>query len=151
MLQEPEFSIVAAWYAAGNAPRVVPFGVSGHACTFQDRARKLGAWGSFKRYGALHIDADAMPYIAGGLITAAEARAGFVWALLKERGPMKLDDLAVAMHLSRRIVADVRDAMLKIEAVEFVPLARAMALKAVDMPRPPHWSDYLSEQQAKAA
>lgn len=150
MLHEPEQSIVAAWIAAGHAPQIVPFGVSGDAWTFAAVARQSGCWGSMRRYGGLHIEAEALPYIADGLITAAQARVGFVWGLLRINGPMSVPKLSKTVFLSGRSVRCVLDELIKMEAIEVLTCMKPWQLRAVDLPRAPHWTDYL-QANARAA
>lgn len=143
MLREPERSLVQDWLDKGGKIKPVPFGVSGDAWCFAVVARQMGAYGTFKRYGGLHIDAGALPYIARGEITAAQARVGFVWALLKVRGPLTISELSQALHLSRRTASMVLHEMTKAGVLQVLIGKGAQKLCAVDLARPPHWTDYL--------
>lgn len=150
MLHDPELSLVRAWLDKGGAVQRVPFGVSGDVWCFAMVARQSGAYGAFKRYGGLHIEAAALPHIARGEISAAQARVGFVWALLKLRGPLTIKELATALHFSRDTARPILHEMTKNGTVQVLIGKGAQKLCAVDLPRPPHWTDYLPAQ-AQAA
>jgi hypothetical protein len=151
MLAEPELTLVQAWLSAGNQPRRVPFGVSGECWNFGKTARQSGAWGSFRRYGGLHIEAEALPFIAEGQLTAAQARVGFVWALLRRRGPLTVDELADALRLSERTARATVRALVEMSAVEAVITAGPKKLRAVERAKAPHWTDYLMLPAEKRA
>lgn len=150
MLHEPELSLVKSWLDNGGAVKAVPFGVSGDAWTFAQVARQSGCWGSFKRYGGLHIAAEAMGFIAQGQITAAQARVGLVWELLRLRGAMSVPHLSLVLQLSKPTVRCVLAELLKIDAIEALPCMKPLHLRAADLPRPPHWSDYLQGESRAA-
>lgn len=151
MLHDPELSLVETWLSNGGEIRRVPFGVSGDAWTFGKKARAMGSWGAFKRHGGLHIDAAALPYIARGEINAPQARVGFVWELLRAHGPLTIKQLAAAMHQSERTASMVLHEMTKTGVVQVLISTGAQKMRAVDLPRPPHWTDYLQAFNARAA
>lgn len=153
MLPEPEMQLVLRFLAQGGRVNVVPFGVSGESWNFGKTARQSGAWGAFRRYGGLHIEPEALPYIAAGELTAAQARVGFVWALLRRRGPLTVDELAAALRLSERTARATLRALEAMAAVDVVLTSGPKKLRALERMRPPHWSDYLKDvpSQLRAA
>lgn len=142
MLHEPEARLVRAWLDSGGMIQLVPFGISGKAWCFAQLARRSGAWGAFKRYGGKHIEPAALAYIAGGQITAAQARVGMAWQILRDRGPMYAEQLARATALDRNAARRVLTELIAIECGEAVANAAFLTVRATGA-APPHWSDYL--------
>jgi hypothetical protein len=149
MLHEPEASMVAAWIDGGGKIRLVPFGVSGKVWRFADLARNTGMWASFKRYGAKHIENGALPHIAYGEISAAQARVGVVWEALRARGPMYAEQLGRAIDLEKNAARRVLHELVAIGAGAWVPDARFATVRALGA-TPPHWKDYLPAQSRAA-
>lgn len=143
MLPEPEMTLVARYLDCGGAIKEIPFGVSGASWSFGKTARQSGSWGAVRRYGGLHIEAAAMPHIAAGELTVAQARVGFVWTLLRRNGPMTVTELVLALRLSDRTLRATTRALIALGAAQMLMADGPRKLAALERPRAPHWRDFL--------
>jgi hypothetical protein len=149
MLHEPEASMVAAWLAGGGTVQRVPFGITGNVWRFADHARRMGTWGAFKRYGAKHIEPAALPHIAMGEISAAQARVGVVWEVLRVNGPMYAEQLGRVIDLDKNACRRALRELVAIGAGELVLDARFTTVRVAGTCAP-HWKDYLGPQSRAA-
>lgn len=153
MLPEPELLLVVRYLMGGGEIKEIPFGVSGYSWSFGKTARKSGSWGAFRRYGGLHIEPAALPYIAAGNLNPAQARVGLVWSLLRQHGPVSAGELADKLGLSARTVRATLIALTETGAVNLMVIRIKTGIHkfaAVERAQPPHWTDYLQPQAAAA-
>lgn len=145
MLREPEISIVSKWLAAGGEIKRIPCGVSGGTHWQSQMCRRVGVAGHVKRHGARYVEQEAIPFIAGGEITMAQARVAAVWGMLHKCGPMNEHRLSLALDLNHDACGKVIDALIAAGAAEDVletGLVRAIGDAA------PNWRDFLEQRRA---